>query len=90
MFELITKSLFFYPEAINWMWDYCLPLGKFTHEGKNYDLGVFVERDTVSAAIVFDNEPGSYLSGYLPRFAQESHNPVYTETLRIFNIFKGE
>lgn len=61
-----NKLDLFYPDAINWMWYYCTNLGKFTDSnGNNYDLGVHVSRDEVSAAIVFDNEPGEYYSGDL-------------------------
>ena len=66
----IEQMDFFYPEAKDWMWNYCLPLGKFTDSrGRNYDLGVYINDDDVptnmriSAAIVFSNEAGDYYSG---------------------------
>lgn len=54
-----------FPEADKWMWTYCMFLGQFTHRKKDYDLGVYVSPDTegVSFAIVYGNEPGSYMSG---------------------------
>lgn len=62
----------FYPDAKDWMWYYCLFLGKFTDsKGKNYDLGVHfnnytdLEKYKFSLAIVYSNEPGDYSSGYM-------------------------
>lgn len=59
----------FYPQAIDWMWDYCLNLGKFTDsKGVNYDLGVHFNGEELtthqfSLAIVHSNNPGDYNSG---------------------------
>ena len=70
----INLDDFYYPSAINWMWDYCIPLGKFTDsKGNNYDLGIHIVEDVfngkpyreVSAAIVNGNESGDYYSGNL-------------------------
>jgi len=61
----------FYPQAIDWMWDYCLFLGKFTDsKGVNYDLGVHFNGESLtthqfSLAIVYSNEPGDYSSSYM-------------------------
>lgn len=81
-----TKKLnpddFYYPNAINWMWNYCIPLGKYISEGGiKYDLGV-CESPTgeVSYAIVYSNNPGDYISGEI-----EVSNPLpstYKETIR--------
>ena len=69
----MEKDLF-YPLAKVWMWNYCIPLGKFTDsKGTNYDLGVNIVEDVfdgkpyreVSAAIVCGNTPGDYYSGNL-------------------------
>ena len=60
-----------YNSAKEWMWDYCLFLGKFTDsKGRNYDLGVHYNREkflshTFSNATVYDNYPGSYSSGVM-------------------------
>ncbi len=61
-----------YPDAKDWMWDYCLFLGKFTDsESKNYDLGVHFNGEQFdkdyffSDATVFSNEPWCYYSGFL-------------------------
>ena len=57
----------FYPSAIDWMWNYCIHLGPFTDsKGDNYDLGVYIDPESklgTSAAIVYGNTPGNYLSG---------------------------
>lgn len=67
----------FYPSAREWMWDYCIYLGPFTDShGDNFDLGIYIndwgddkllgfEKGEFSAAIVYGNEPGNYLSGPL-------------------------
>jgi len=92
---MLDDSLFNFPDARLWMFNYCLPLGKYTHPvtGKKYDLGVYSAGDNVevSAAIVYGNEPGNYLSGELDSFASENSDPYspYIETLRRFNIFRG-
>lgn len=62
----------FYPSAINWMWNYCINLGKFTDSrGNNYDLGIHISEwvyngkpsKEVSAAIVCSDRDGDYYSG---------------------------
>ncbi len=59
----------FYPDAKDWMWNYCLFLGKFTDsKNRNYDLGVHFNSEELtthqfSLAIVHSNEPGDYSSG---------------------------
>ena len=63
---MILKGVnLFYPDARNWMWDYCMYLGPYTDkDGHNYDLGCyFGDSGEISAAIVCSNEPGDYLSG---------------------------
>ena len=56
----------FYPNANSWMWNYCISLGKFTDsQGRNYDLGIHIHNECISAAIVDGNEIGSYYSGDL-------------------------
>lgn len=57
-----------YPDADNWMWDYCIYLGPYQNPetGLVYDLGVYQHPDgKLSMAIVFGNRPGDYLSGEL-------------------------
>ena len=47
------------------MWNYCIYLGS----DSKYDYGVYISTTgEVSHAIVYDNEPGSYLSGELDYF----------------------
>jgi hypothetical protein len=73
----------FYPDANEWMWNYCIFLGKFTDsDGHNYDLGIHKN----SAAIVYSNQAGDYLSGGL-----DYRRECYKETLRRakhLNLFK--
>jgi hypothetical protein len=54
----------FYPKADNWMWNYCVFLGKFSDNGENFDLGIYVDKDgDISDATVYSNTPGDYSSG---------------------------
>ena len=57
----------FFPSADEWMWSYCTFLGKFVDSrGENWDLGILIEGDIEgqwSAACVYGNEPGNYISG---------------------------
>ena len=64
------------------MWNYCVYLGPFTNSnGDNFDLGVFMGDyeafGSASAAIVYGDNPGNYLSGFLK---QSTDNPVLEET----------
>jgi hypothetical protein len=83
-----------YPEAINWMWDYCIHLGKYTaSDGKKYDLGVYEHRGEdvgVSYAIVFDNEPGSYISGTMSGPIEDMAEGKYKETALRYSIYLKE
>jgi len=87
MESLLLNAPLYYPEAREWMWDYCIYLGPFTDsEGRNYDLGVHIYKKDensnpqLSAAIVDDNRPGSYCSGSLHRLQEECEH--YIETRR--------
>jgi hypothetical protein len=78
-----------YPQANEWMWNYCFFLGKFTDsEGNHYDLGVYVDSDGPDScryvqAIVTDNEPGSYISGDMaPRVNEQYRTEYGQETYR--------
>lgn len=56
----------FFPEADEWMWNYCTYLGSGIYNGKEkLDLGVHVssEKGNVSFAIVYGPEGGQYASG---------------------------
>jgi hypothetical protein len=63
-----------YPEAREWMWDYCMYLGPYTVKrtdgpDEEIDLGVcFDDYNGISLAAVYDNKPGSYMSGSLAIF----------------------
>lgn len=65
MNNLLTGAKLFYPSAKEWMWNYCIYLGPFTDsKGDNYDLGIYLyENGSKSAAIVYGDTPGNYLSG---------------------------
>lgn len=64
MNNLLANAHLYYPSAREWMWNYCIYLEPFTDsEGDNYDLGIYLDVYTSSAAIVYGNEPGNYLSG---------------------------
>lgn len=68
----MTELNKFYPSANEWMWNYCIFLGKFTDKkGRNYDLGIYMtftfdkelDYKNCSGAIVHGNEAGDYASG---------------------------
>jgi len=85
--SLLNGVDLFYPSAIEWMWSYCIYLGAFTaSDGTNYDLGIHIgklgEKRIVSAAIVYGNEAGNYISGQLDVFGSGSgiSKEYYEET----------
>lgn len=59
----------FYPAANEWMWNYCIFLGKFTDSnGVNYDLGLHINDKQpagfrYSDATVHSDRAGDYTSG---------------------------
>lgn len=76
---------FYYPDAINWMWNYCIPLGKFEVKDTKYDLGVYINPSgEVSHAIVYGNEPGEYLSGEIDYFIE---GDLCEENIRRYNEY---
>lgn len=80
MDNLLTGAPLFYPKAKQWMWDYCIYLGPYTDsEGENYDLGIWMGRSgkMPSAAIVYGNEPGMYISGELNVFGKDESWSYY-------------
>jgi len=83
--KLIENSVLNYPSAKEWMWNYCTYLGPFTDDrGDVYDLGIsadtYKDETYYSAAIVFGNEAGDYLSGDLDRV--EVGRDCYVETIK--------
>jgi len=83
--DLLYNAPLYYPSAKEWMWDYCIYLGPFTDsEGTKYDLGVHITKyfkyKRYSAAIVYGNTPGDYLSGGLSE--TELTRECYVETVR--------
>jgi len=88
----------FFPNADNWMWGYCEFLGKYISEkGDEYDLGILVDSEAIllneySFAIVYDNIPGSYISGYAYNGENELDD-IRKETLRrarLLNIISSK
>jgi hypothetical protein len=82
--SILVGVKLFYPSAKEWMWSYCVYLGPFTDsKGSNYDLGIYMgDYDAfgyASAAIVYGNEEGNYLSGTLRSDSEIEH---YQETYR--------
>ena len=76
-----------YPEAEKWMWNYCIYLGPYIDKRSNklYDLGVYVNPGgDLSAAIVYGNKSGQYLSGEEKYHKNES--VVYKETFKRAHI----
>ena len=74
-----------FPEAKEWMWDYCIYLGPYEADGQKYDLGVYVDPEgSVLAAIVYGDEPGEYFSRHLlfERELYEFDDPKYLETIK--------
>ena len=73
----------FFPEANNWMWDYCKYLGSSVYNGnEKLDLGVHIpsaDKGCVSFAIVYGPEGGQYASG--PIYMDGKFQPNW---LRIF------
>ena len=70
----------YYPSAREWMWDYCIYLGPFTSStGDKYDLGAFSNGKAYSAAIVYGDTPGNYISGGLEMFNPKKDNELYNE-----------
>jgi len=82
----------FYPSATEWMWNYCIFLGKFTDKkGRNFDLGIHMtfseDYKDCSGAIVDGNEAGDYASGDMS-YSQDKwkKNPSFFE--RYIETFK--
>ena len=90
------EEFFYYPEALNWMWNYCVPLGKFEHNGKKYDLGIHYDRESneLSGAIVGSNKPGDYWSPHYEGLKNPSKKSsmamVYGETLKRYQALITE
>ena len=76
---------FYFPDAKEWMWNYCIPLGKFEVNASKFDLGVYINPSgEVSHAIVYGNEPGEYLSGEIQLFVERD---VCKENIRRYNEY---
>lgn len=80
MKDLLANAPLFYPSAREWMWNYCIYLGPFTDsKGQNFDLGIFLDSSGLgkSAAIVYGNEPGNYISGNFNYLKSEHYTETY-------------
>ncbi len=77
--SLLFGAPLFYPSALEWMWNYCIYLGPYTDsDGNTFDLGVHLDSDNISAAIVYGDTPGNYISGNL----YNHHTELYVEARR--------
>ena len=56
---MIVQTKFF-PQADEWMWNYCHYLGSIELNGDKYDLGIHTSKDVdrYSFAIVYGDDPG--------------------------------
>ena len=80
--DILKNAPLYWPAARTWMWNYCIYLGPYEHNGKKYDLGVYLDgTNNPSAACVFGNEAGDYNSGDLPAFSK-GDNAMYKETYK--------
>lgn len=86
-----------YPSSKDWMFNYCLYLGSFTDSnGKKYDLGVHLnnvnmsEFSKFSDATVYDDNPGSYSSGFLDMDNLVYYNGQYITKLEWYKIHNFE
>jgi len=86
----------FYPEANDWMWDYCTFLGKFiSSDGSKYDLGIVLKSKAMileeySLAIVYGSSDCNYISGFVYDEDKETRDFII-ETLRrarLLNLIK--
>ncbi len=82
MTNLLKNAPLYYPSARDWMWHYCVYLGPYTDMyGDHFDLGIFINDNSISNATVWGNEPGNYSSGHVyPRI--DFDNDVVQEVLR--------
>jgi len=70
-----------------WKSKNCIQLGQFELNGLHYDMGVYIDpihTNYVSHAIVYGNEPGDYLSGYL---SLHVNNEVCKENIQRWNNY---
>jgi hypothetical protein len=83
MKNLLSGAPLYYPSAKEWMWNYCIYLGPFISEdGNTYDLGIYLGDKQIgpSAAIVYGNDPGKYISGQLTDHPHTTD--YYLETIK--------
>ena len=61
---MLDNAPLHFPEARDWMWNYCIYLVPYSEKGINYDLGIFINSSNkASYAIVYGDHPGDYMSG---------------------------
>lgn len=90
---LLTNAPLHFPEAREWMWDYCIYLGPFTSSAdRHYDLGIHINKDIggISMAVVYGDVPGNYISGPLKLLANASsdHNEMVRELIKRVTALK--
>jgi len=77
----------FYHGKNHHMWSYCIPLGQYTSkDGRKYDLGVFIEEQSVSFAIVYGKKGNEYMSGDII-FHKKDYNEVGQETIKRYKEY---
>lgn len=79
--KVVQKKHF--PNADNWMWDYCKYLGSIEYQGYKFDLGIWIPKGKIerpSYAIVYGNDAGDYISGHIDPTRTE---PMYALTYKL-------
>ena len=80
---LLDNTPLFYPEHRNHIWTYCIYLGPYSNDGRNYDLGIYIKPNSiVSAAICYGPEPSEYISGPIDCIGAWERLPYYCETYK--------
>ena len=75
----------YFPDADEWMWNYCTFLGKFEDKkGQKFDLGILENNGygEWSLAVVYGNNPGDYISGGAKMHNKNSDFEFVLETLK--------
>ena len=64
---------------------YCVYLSMFTHKGRLYDMGVYINpRGDVSHAIIYGDRADQYMSGDITSFTRGT---VYKENIKRYSDY---